>query len=209
MAKDEYESLLDKSSDILSKSNISEERLKIPEPNIIREGKVTIVRNFMDMVDMINRDPKHIMKYLMKEFGIGLNLDGKRLIINKKVTLEEFTQKIEQYLNVFVRCYECNSPDTEIKKVGRTNVIECKACGAQHPINMSRELTGNEADLEEGKKYVVQISEIGRSGEGRTTYRGYHIFVPGVKKGESVRILVKKIKDGTAIGEVIERINKQ
>ena len=29
MTKDEYESLLDKSSDILSKSNISEERLKI------------------------------------------------------------------------------------------------------------------------------------------------------------------------------------
>jgi hypothetical protein len=39
MAKDEYESLLDKSSDILSKSNISEERLKIPRTKHNKGGE--------------------------------------------------------------------------------------------------------------------------------------------------------------------------
>ena len=100
MGIENYESLLGRTSDILAKSTVSQERLKIPKPVIILEGKVTIVRNFIDIVEMINRDPKDVAKFFMKEFGIGVNIDGRRLMINRKISEEEFSAKLEQYLNV-------------------------------------------------------------------------------------------------------------
>ena len=151
MSFDRYEKLLNDASDILSASTVSQERLKIPKPMLMEEGKQTIVRNFMDIIDIINRNDRDVSKFFMKEFGIGVNVEGRRLIINRKITEEEFNTKLEQYLNVYVRCYECNSPDTEIVKEGRVNVIRCKACGAQHPISPSRELTINRDQIEEGK----------------------------------------------------------
>ncbi len=204
MTVDDYEALLGRTSDILAKSTVSQERLKIPKPVIMLEGKVTIVRNFLDIVEMINRDPREVAKFFMKEFGIGVNIDGRRLIINRKVSEEDFSAKLEQYLNVYVRCYECNSPDTEIIKENRVNVIVCKACGAQHPINSSREIVINRDQIEEGKRYTVTIEEIGKSGEGRTKLYGYKIIVPGVKKGQTVQVVVKKIREGTAIAEVVK-----
>ncbi|HLH86082.1 MAG TPA: translation initiation factor IF-2 subunit beta [Thermoplasmataceae archaeon] len=201
----DYEKLLKRSESVLSKSNQNQQRLKIPEPDVIQEGKVTIVRNFMDIVDMINRDVKHVTKFLMTEFGIGVTVDNKRLIINRKISADQISMKLKQYMESYVFCYECNSPDTEIVKVGRTNVLVCKACGAQHPIKMASEMKMDEETVEEGKQYTVQIAKIGVSGEGRAFYRGFNIFVPGVKKGETVKVLIKKIKNNTAIAEVVDK----
>lgn len=205
MVNNEYDELLNRASGIFSKSTQSESRLKIPEPDIIREGKSTIVRNFMDIADMINRDPKHISKFLMKEFGIGVTITGRRLIINRRVTYEQITSKISQYLDSYVNCYECGSPDTEFLKVGRTYLLSCKACGAQHPIKLVRESKSDDTELEEGKQYVVEITEKGSTGEGRAMFRGYSLFVPGAKKGETVKVLIKKIKRGMAIAEVVDK----
>lgn len=204
MDVDDYEKMLSKASDVLAEATVSQERLKIPKAIIMEEGKVTVVRNFMDIVEMINRDPKEVAKFLTKEFGIGMTIDGRRLIINRKISEEDFNNKMEQYMNVYVRCYECNSPDTEIIKEARVSLISCKACGAQHPINMSREIMIDRDEIRENKKYTVTIDSIGKSGEGRTKLYGTSIIVPGVKKGQTVKILVKKIRDNTAIAEVVK-----
>lgn len=204
MDVNDYESLLKKTEDILSKSTVSQQRLQIPTPDIIQEGKVTIVRNFADIVEVINRDPKHISKFLMTEFGIGVTINGRRLTINRKISADQISSKIGQYMESYVTCYECKSPDTEIQKIGRTYVLTCKACGAQHPIRIAAEVKTDDTKIEEGKTYTVEITKIGNSGEGRAFYRGFNIFVPGVKKGDSVKVLIKKIRNNTAIAEVIK-----
>ena len=48
---------LEEGTGVLAKATVSQERLKIPKAIIMEEGKVTVVRNFMDIVEMINRDP--------------------------------------------------------------------------------------------------------------------------------------------------------
>lgn len=201
----DYEKLLKKTETVLSKSNLNQQRLQIPEPDIMQEGKATIIRNFMDIVEVMNRDPKHISKFLMTEFGIGVTISGKRLTINRRISADQISAKIKQYMDSYVTCYECNSPDTEIQKIGRTYVLACKACGAQHPIRIVSESKSDDTTIEEGKSYVVEINKIGSSGEGRAFYRGFNIFVPGVKKGESVKVVIKKIRNNTAIAEVIDR----
>ena len=204
MGEDIYSKLLDKAEGTFSTSIRSQRRLKIPEPDIIYEGKVTIIRNFGSVIEMLNRDPKIFVKFLTRELGIGISIDPPRLIINKKVDQETIRKKLEQYLQIYVECYECGSPDTEIKRVGRVDVLECKACGAQHALKMTKDINQNESTLEEGKTYSVTVSDIGPSGEGRGNFRGFTIIVPGAKKGETLKVLVKKIRKGTAIAEKVK-----
>ncbi|MCL4306729.1 MAG: translation initiation factor IF-2 subunit beta [Candidatus Thermoplasmatota archaeon] len=205
MDNQDYEKLLKKAENVLSKSNMNQQRLQIPDPDVIQEGKATIIRNFIDIADMMNRDPKHIAKFLMTEFGIGVTISGKRLIINRKISADQISSKIKQYMDSYLFCYECHSPDTEIQKIGRTYVLACKACGAQHPIRVVSDARDDETTIEEGKEYTVEITKVGSSGEGRAFYRGFNIFVPGVKKGETVKVLIKRIRNNTAIAEVRDR----
>ncbi|MCL4341466.1 MAG: deoxyribonuclease [Candidatus Thermoplasmatota archaeon] len=51
----------------------------------------------------------------------------------------------------------------------------------------------------------MEISKVGNSGEGRAFYRGFNIFVPGVRRGETVKVVIKKIRNNTAIAEVVDR----
>ncbi len=200
----DYNKLLKDASGVLSSKNRTEERLKVPEPEIIYEGKSTIIRNFIDITEMLNRNPEDLVKYLTKEFGIGANVAGRRLIINRKLREEEIREKLNAYMATYVLCYECSSPDTTIQKVGRTYLLVCKACGAEHPIKASREIKENEDQLTEGKTYNVVINEIGRSGEGHAFYSDFTIYVPGTKKGEHVKVKIKKIRKNIAIGEVVK-----
>ncbi len=201
MVEDDYYNLLGKADGKFSASTKSERRLKIPQPEIIYEGKITIFRNFGQMIQMLNREPKIFVKFLTRELGIGITVDGSRLVINKKVDQETLRRKIEQYLTIYVECSECGSPDTEIKKIGRVDILECKACGAQHPLKMTRDVRQNESTLEEGKSYSVTVSEVGQSGEGRANFRGFTIIVPGAKRGQTVKVVIKKIRKNTAIAE--------
>ena len=200
----DYNKLLKDASGVLSSKNRTEERLKVPEPEIIYEGKSTIIRNFIDITEMLNRNPEDLVKYLTKEFGIGANVAGRRLIINRKLREEEIREKLNAYMATYVLCYDCSSPDTTIQKVGRTYLLVCKACGAEHPIKASREIKENEDQLTEGKTYNVIINEIGKSGEGHAFYSDFTIYVPGTKKGEHVKVMIKKIRKNIAIGEVVK-----
>ena len=53
MDNQDYEKLLKKAENVLSKSNMNQQRLQIPDPDVIQEGKATIIRNFTDIADMI------------------------------------------------------------------------------------------------------------------------------------------------------------
>ncbi len=202
--EDDYMKLLNKAEGAFSDSTKVQSRLKIPEPDVISEGKVTIIRNFQDIGELINRPAKAIMKHFTRELGIGVAMDGRRLIINKKVDANTIQQKIREYMETYVICYECGSPDTEMERVGRVDVLVCKACGAQHSVRVSRDSKRLEADVEEGKKYTVTVTDVGTSGEGKANYMGYTILVPGGKKGVTVEVLIKKIRRKTAISEVVK-----
>ena len=204
MSDYDYSELLNRAEGAFSKSDKRESRLKIPDPETINEGKTTIIRNYGEIVELINRDPKHIAKYLMKELGIGVSQEGNRLLINRKVSPQVISTKIRQYMEIFVICYECMSPDTEIRKVGRTDLMFCKACGAQNPIRGVRDTRTEDTTVEEGKTYKVTVTEVGQSKEGKAHLYGTTIIIPGGKKGGEVRVLIKKIRKGVAFAEVLK-----
>src|SRR3970040_2085365 len=68
MASD-YEQLLKRAKAALPKALSSGERFKVPEADIVVEGKTTILRNFEDICATIRRDPNQVLTYLLRELG--------------------------------------------------------------------------------------------------------------------------------------------
>ena len=62
--------------------------------------------------------------------------------------------------------------------------------------------------LENNKEYIVNIESLGYEGEGVAKVDGYPIFIPGVLKGESVRVEIIKAKKKYAYGKLLEIIKK-
>ena len=114
MKKYEYKSLLKRAIESLPKIKESSERFEIPKVKGHVQGNKTIITNFFQMVDILRRDPKHILKYLQRELAAPAVLDAKRLVFSRKLSSKLINAKIEQYTNNFVLCPECKRPDTQI-----------------------------------------------------------------------------------------------
>ncbi len=191
----DYQKLLGRLRKNLPESTSTRVRFQIPEPELLYEGKQTILKNFGDIVDILNRKPNQILAYLLREIGTAGNLDGRRVVFKGRVPLKQLEARLNGYVETFVLCSECRRPDTKLGKDGRTMVLQCEACGAHRPIR-ARKGPRTEmklAALEEGKEYEVIIQDIGRKGDGIARHDKYIIYVPGATKGTTLKVKIEKI----------------
>src|SRR3989344_6195237 len=130
-----YEELVDRAYKELPEVKVSSERFEIPRVQSIIQGSKTIIANFARIAQIFRRDVDHLQKYLLRELATPGNLDGPRLVLNRKISSSLINQKIEQYASTFVICKECGKPDTTLNKEDRFTYIKCQACGAKHYIN--------------------------------------------------------------------------
>lgn len=204
MNDNDYLALLKKAKSSVSKRETSS-RFQVPKADIINEGKITIIKNFKDIVDVINRDKEHVYKYLLKQFGVSGDIDESgRLILKGKILEESVEKAINEYLRIYVQCYECGSYDTELVRQNRNELVHCKACGAERPLFARREIKSAEEKIEEGKEYEVIITDVNRDGDGVSVKGEYTIIIPGTKKGEKVKVKIEKIKKNYAIGQLVK-----
>jgi translation initiation factor 2 subunit 2 len=200
----EYKNLLKRARDKIPESKGSGERFKIPELDLFYEGKTTIIRNFMDVVETLRRDPQHLMAFLLREVGTAGNIDGRRAIFKKRMTDKELERKIASYTDIYVTCTECHRPDTRLQKEGRTMLLKCDACGAHRPVKVVKTAKSPEAlALEEGKIYELMIEDVSRRGDGVAKVDKYIIYVPGTTKGSKVKVHIDKISGKTGFGRVV------
>ena len=129
-----YEKMLDVAYSQIKNVNSTGERFEMPTIEGHFEGKRTVLSNFGVVAADLRRDVNHFLKFMLKELAVSGNLDGDRLILNKKVPRDKINSKIEQYAKEFVICRECGKPDTEIMKKDRINMLKCLACGSTQPI---------------------------------------------------------------------------
>jgi len=129
----DYEKLLDKAYKEVKPIKASE-RFKVPEIESRVEGNKTIIVNFKQILDYLRRKPEHVSKFLSKELASYAQIDGNRLILNRKLSPNRITEKLEKYIKEFVICKECQKPDTELVKQDRFYFIHCLACGAKHSV---------------------------------------------------------------------------
>ncbi len=198
-----YDLLLKRVRAAIPENVATRDRFEVPSVEVLHEGKNTILRNFMDIVKKIDRDPSHLYKYLMRELGTAGNIQGDRLILKGRVSPSLIQRRIDNYIKTYVICYECGSPDTELRKEGRIEMLVCKACGAMRPVHARIDVRMGRIVLEEGKVYEIEITDLSRDGDGIGRYGEYTIYVPGARKGEKVKVKILKVKKNVAFGRKV------
>ena len=201
----EYNELLSRLRETLPETITAQERFKIPELDVLYEGKTTVFRNFGDVVDAINREPTHLLAFLLREVGTAGNQEGRRAVFKGRVPIKQLTDRINNYVDTFVICSECRRPDTRLAKDGRTLVLECEACGAHRPVKVHKGAHPSEklAPLEVGNVYEVTIQDMGRKGDGIAKYDKYIIYVPGLTKGVTTKVKIEKISGTIAFANPV------
>ena len=130
-----YENLLDNIYENLPKERISTERFEIPKAEVLFVGNRTIIKNFREICEKLNRDPGHLIKFLSKELAAPGNIEGERFIINSRISDRIINDKIKKYAENFVICKQCKRPDTKLVEFERgVYYMRCDACGARSSI---------------------------------------------------------------------------
>ena len=65
-----------------------------------------------------------------------------------------------------------------------------------------------EAPVKAGETYDVSINAVGGKGDGIARVQGFVLFVPGVKKGDYVKIKVVKVLANVGFAEVVEKLER-
>ncbi|MDY6771556.1 MAG: translation initiation factor IF-2 subunit beta [Candidatus Nanohaloarchaea archaeon] len=130
----DYEDMLDEGRDEIPEDVFEEERFEVPQADTTKRGNRTVITNFSDIADTLNREEKHFSKYLLGELGTSGHVDGKELVLQGKFRRGLINSKIEDYTEMYVICDECNRPDTSIRKEKGVMMMKCEACGARKSI---------------------------------------------------------------------------
>lgn len=203
---DNYIKNLDRALSMIPKVQGTGERFVVPEIRLLTEGKTTVFENFSTISDKLNREPGHLLKFLLRELGTAGKMDGTRAIFNGRFSPGVVSTLIDAYIHEYVTCSECGRPDTHLIKEDRILKLRCDACGAHRPV--AKRMAGiivKEESLKEGETYDVVIAAVGRKGDGIAKKDKYTIYVPGVAKGDSVKIKIRKITGNIAFSEFIEK----
>jgi len=193
----DYDDLLSRARKDLPDEISNHSRFEIPEIDAMVEGNTTILRNFTDISNQLNREPEKLLKYLLRELATAGDRENGRVVFKGKINPRKIRDKIESYVEKYVLCSECGRPDTRLVKDGRITILECDACGAHRPVRGKKKKVHKTAEserIEEGGIYEVRIQDIGSKGDGVAKVGKYIIYVPGTTKGEEVKIRVNSVK---------------
>lgn len=203
---EDYMKGLERAMSRLPASKGTEDRFVIPPPKIFYEGKTTVLENFASIADALNRDPDHLMKFILQEMGTAGKIEGQHAVFQGRFTEQSLERHIDSYVQEYVICSECHRPDTQLIRSDRVLMLKCEACGAHRPVRKRKTKTVVPKDvIEEGETYELRIESVGRKGDGIARVDKFMIFVPGTAKGDIVRAKIKKISGTLAFSEIVEK----
>jgi translation initiation factor 2 subunit 2 len=129
-----YDELLKRASAQMPEVSLKQERLELPRLQITIVGMRTIISNFKEVADVLDRDPQHILKFLTREMATAATYHEGRAIFQGKFQRDSFERLLQRYMDSFVVCPVCKRPDTKIVKEKRLSFLVCNACGARSSI---------------------------------------------------------------------------
>ncbi|MHA1230886.1 MAG: translation initiation factor IF-2 subunit beta [Candidatus Helarchaeota archaeon] len=131
---DEYISYLDRARSMIPKKVFEYARFTIKKVDLFSEGNRTIIQNFKEIAELLNRDPSHLLKYLNRELATRGNIQGGRAIFVGKFNEFLLNSLIKRYADKYVLCPVCHRPDTRLIKEDKFLFIQCDACGAKESL---------------------------------------------------------------------------
>lgn len=133
----DYKSMLQEVRKNLPEVVFLKERFEIPKALGHIQGNRTIITNFIQIASTLRRNVEHLLKYILNELATpGEIKKSGALILGTKVPASRINEKIRQYANDFVLCFECSKPDTKIEKEDGLTYLKCTACGAKNILKV-------------------------------------------------------------------------
>jgi translation initiation factor 2 subunit 2 len=129
-----YEELLKRARSQIPEVASKRERLEVPRIVHSVIGMRTIIHNFKEIAEALNRDPRHLLKFLTREMATAATVQEARIIFQGKFSRVTFDRLLQRYMEQFVTCPVCKRPDTKIVKEKRLSFLVCEACGAKSSI---------------------------------------------------------------------------
>lgn len=126
-----YEEMLKRARSQLPPQVSEHKRFEIPRPRCSIIGMRTIFHNYKEICEVLNRPPRHMLKFLSREMATAGTIDRSRVIFQGKFRNDTFERLIQRYIEEFVICPVCKRPDTKIVKEKRLYFLLCEACGAK------------------------------------------------------------------------------
>ncbi len=205
MPSQDYQALLKRARDNLPDDISKGSRFELPEVDVLYEGKTTVWRNFGDVADTIRRDHMAFFQYIQRELGTGGVIDGRRVMFKGRVVKKNIEDKLDSFMDAYVYCQECHSPDTRLVREGRTTVLRCDACGGHRPVAVRKQKRASAREqhaLQEGKVYDALIEDIGKKGDGVAKLGNYTVFVTGAPRGAELKIFIEKVTGNIAYARI-------
>jgi translation initiation factor 2 subunit 2 len=114
----------------------SRERLNVPSVECIVEKNKTIVQNLNQIADLLNRDVKHLLKYMTLRLAAPYSESGEgRYVFKGRILPKQLDTVVVDYIKAYVECPVCKRPDTKLSREKRGIVqLVCLSCGAVSPV---------------------------------------------------------------------------
>ena len=74
------------------------ERLELPRLFVTTVGMRTIISNFKEVADALDRDPQHVLKFLTREMATAATFHDSRAIFQGKFQRDSFERLLQRYL---------------------------------------------------------------------------------------------------------------
>ncbi|MFB6072452.1 MAG: translation initiation factor IF-2 subunit beta [Halobacterium sp.] len=131
----DYEEQLDRAMDQKPDIAGSESRFEVPDPNVRKEGNVTVYENFQSTLDRLGREQDHVLKFLQNELGTSAQIDESgRARLTGEFDEDRVAAVLEEYVDTYVTCPECGLPDTKLVTEEGAERLHCEACGARSAV---------------------------------------------------------------------------
>ncbi|UCG36354.1 MAG: translation initiation factor IF-2 subunit beta [Candidatus Bathyarchaeota archaeon] len=130
----DYAKLLERAKSRLPEEKTTGKRFEIPRVRSRVIGMKTIIHNFKEIADALNREPRHLMKFLSNEMATAGSLEETRANFQGRFRFDTFERLMRIYTDNFVMCPVCRRPDTQIVREKRLSFIVCAACGARSSV---------------------------------------------------------------------------
>lgn len=130
----DYEKALDEAYEDITEVTAGEERFDPPEFEVRIEGNSTLITNFKEVSEKLDRDQNHLMKHVRGEIGTAGHLEDRRARLKGEFSEGELEEALENYIEKYVLCSECGRPDTRLEKQKGALTLKCEACGAFTPV---------------------------------------------------------------------------
>ncbi len=129
-----YEEMLNRLYSTVKVRVVKGERFEPPTVRSFIVGSRTVIANFKEICEKLNRPPEEMARFFLREMATGGGVEDQRLILVGRFEERQLNSALQFYIRRYVFCPVCKSPDTELVREKKLLYLKCLACGAISPV---------------------------------------------------------------------------